>query len=485
MSLDRIPDLPGARRWFGHLPEVRSDRMGFVRRIAADGRPFLRLRAPFGQLALINDPALVQEVFVEKVRSFAKAAMTRFSIYPLAGEGLFSSDGELWRKQRKLMAPLFHPTQVDSYAGDMVECARRALARFHDGEMAIARETTRITMSVAGKTLFDADTFDEADALGAALTVALDWGSENAGSPLAIGHIVARRTLLDLRAALARRFGEAARVPSAIGALADRLHGPLFLPGGSGAALRDALRVLDDRVARMIADRRRAPGTRRDLLSKLLEARDEDDGSAMSDRQVRDEVLTLFVAGHETTATSLAWALYELAGNPDLYAKAEAEADALRGDPTLEDLPRLPLLLRVFKEALRKYPPVYLVGRDAITDVEIGGVGIPKDTNLTLSTYSLHHRRDLWPEPDRFDPDRFLPEREAARSRFAYLPFGAGPRICIGYPFAFMEGQLVLAAMLRRARYSRVAEVAPEPSATLRPKGDMPMRVRLRAAAAR
>lgn len=476
MSLDLIPELPGAHRFLGHVPEVRNERMGFVRRVASDGRPFLRLRAPFGNIAMINDPALVQEVFVEKVKSFAKAAMTRFTIYPLAGEGLFSSDGELWRKQRKLMAPLFHPAQVERYAGDMVACAKRALDRFQDGPTHIARETTRITMAIAGKTLFDSDTFDQADALGDALTIALDWGSEHAASPLAIGHIVARRTLLALR----DRTTALGPVSRTLGAVAERLHGPLFTPGPSGAALKEALVVLDERVARMIADRRAKPGAHRDLLARLLEAHDEDDGTRMTDRQVRDEVLTLFVAGHETTATALAWALYELAGDPALYAAAEAEADALGGDPTLEDLPKLPLLLRVFKESLRKYPPVYLIGRDVISDVEIGGFALPKDMNVTLSPYSLHHREDLWPDPARFDPDRFLPEQEAARSRFAYLPFGAGPRICIGYQFAFMEGQLVLAAMLRRARYARMGAVEIEPSATLRPREDMQMRVALR-----
>ena len=477
MSLDQVPELPGAHRWLGHLPEVRNDRMSFVRRIAADGRPMLRLRAPFGRLTVINDPALVQEVFVEKVKSFSKAAMTRFTIYPLAGEGLFTSDGELWRKQRKLMAPLFHPAQVDRYADDMVACARRALDGFRDGMLPIARETTKITMAIAGRTLFDADTFDEADALGEALTVALDWSSEHAGSWLSIGHIVGRQTLLAMRDALGDRAG---RVSRALDSAADKLHGPVVYPGKSGVALRGALGVLEDRVARMIADRRRDPGTKTDLLSRLLEARDEDDGSRMTDRQVRDEILTLFVAGHETTATALAWALYELAGNPALYAQAQAEADALGGDPTLDDLPKLGLLLRVFKESLRKYPPVYLTGRDVLADVEIGGVLLPKQSNVTLSAFSLHHRRDLWPDPETFDPDRFLPEREAARSRFAYLPFGAGPRICIGYQFAFMEGQLVLAAMLRRARFERTTACEIEPSATLRPRGDMPMRVTLR-----
>jgi cytochrome P450 len=263
---------------------------------------------------------------------------------------------------------------------------------------------------------------------------------------------------------------------------AERLHGPTFLPGAEGEALRRALAVLDERVGRMI-DARRARGLERpDLLTRLLAARD-DDGEPMSDRQVRDEVLTLFIAGHETTAAALAWALYELARAPSLYEAVEAEADALSGPPGAGDLPRLALATRVFKEALRKYPPVYLVGRDAVADTELAGARIPRDTNVSFSPYSLHFRPDLWPEPARFEPARFTPEAEAARHRYAYLPFGAGPRVCIGMGFALLEGPLVLATMLRHARFEALGPDEPvASSATLRPRRGVPMRVRLRRA---
>jgi cytochrome P450 len=210
-----------------------------------------------------------------------------------------------------------------------------------------------------------------------------------------------------------------------------------------------------------------------------LHARD-DDGAAMSTKQVRDEILTLFIAGHETTASGLAWALYLLAKHPAALAQAVAEADALPGPGVgFDDLHALPFLLQVFKESLRMYAPIYLFGRQAMEDVTVGGYEIPCGKIVLISPYAVHHRADLWPDPDRFDPSRFLPEAEQVRSREAYLPFSGGTRTCIGNHFALMEGPIVLATLLRRMRFELAAGtvVTPEASATLRPAGGIPMRV--------
>ena len=225
--------------------------------------------------------------------------------------------------------------------------------------------------------------------------------------------------------------------------------------------------------------RRAAADHAPDLLSRLLAARD-DEGGRMSDKQVRDEVLTLFVAGHETTATALAWSIHCLCNHPEIAEAVQREADALPGPPTFADLPRLPLALRVFKEALRLYPPVYFFGRQAIEPVTVDGVSLPRDTVVLIAPHALHRRPELYPDPERFDPDRFLPEREAARPKLAWLPFGAGPRVCIGNHFAMMEGQLVLAELLRHARFEAIGVDTPDPGATLRPSSGMKMRVRLR-----
>ena len=202
----------------------------------------------------------------------------------------------------------------------------------------------------------------------------------------------------------------------------------------------------------------------------------------MSDKQVRDEILTLFIAGHETTASGLAWALYLLARHPEAYDQAQREADALTGDRVaLDDLERLPYCLKVFKESLRMYAPIYLFGRQAMEPVTVDGYELPTGTIVLICPYAMHHRADLWPEPHRFDPERFTPEAEQARPREAYLPFSGGPRTCIGNHFALMEGPIVLATLLRRMQFSfEGREVIPEASATLRPTGGIPMQVRRR-----
>jgi cytochrome P450 len=225
----------------------------------------------------------------------------------------------------------------------------------------------------------------------------------------------------------------------------------------------------------MIEQRRRIPG-HDDLLTLLLEARDED-GTVMTDRQVRDEVLTLFVAGHETTATGLAWTIYFACKDPVVYRALEREADAVGDQPSVGDLPALGLCLRAFKEALRLMPPVYVFGRDSVERVTLGEYDLDPRTNVLLAPWVLHHSPRLYPDPDRFDPDRFLPEAEAARHRYAYLPFGAGPRVCLGIHFAYMEAQLVLAALLRRHRFELLEDDAPEPGATLRPRVGVKVRV--------
>jgi cytochrome P450 len=478
MNFDSAPIAPGGDGLMGHNAAFRNHRMRTLRAIAGAPHPLMRLRIPFPgvRAVAVNDPDVVQELLVEKAKSFNKSDMLRFALWNLAGEGLFTSNGELWRRQRKLLAPLFTPRALEAYAGDMVECAERTVAAWKDGQtFSLLHETTRLTMGVAAKTLFDADTFSDADQIGQALTVALDWTGWIMARPSAVAHVMARRALAQMarrsRGALQKRLEGAGR----------RLQGPLALVGERGRGLATAIAFLDDHVQKMIDERRGRPSTARaDLLTRLLQARD-DDGAAMSDRQVRDEVLTLFVAGHETTATSLAWTLYYACRDPALYAAMEREVDAVGDAPTASDLPRLELCLRAFKEALRIAPPVYVFGRDSREEVMIGGYDLPLPTNVMVSPWALHHSRRSWTDPERFDPDRFLPEAEAARHRYAYLPFGAGPRVCLGNHFAYMEAQLALAVLLRRYRFELRGEDEPDPGATLRPKHGVQVCVRRRA----
>ena len=471
-----ISAIPSMGSGLQQMRAMRGDRIRELRRFNVERGDIGRVSFLFGDIVLVNSPELVHEALVVRARAFEKSPVLRSALHPLVGQGLFTSEGELWRGQRRLMAPMFQHATIERFAADMTACAERAVACWQSGQVIdAARETTRITMAIAGKTLFDADTFEEADELGSALTVALEWaGTESSSLTL----IVQARANVGL-GRLADRLPE--RLAGVTRGLAERAIVPILWPTARTRALKAALAVLEARVAQMIAQRRADPAGHRDLLGLLLAARD-DDGSAMSDRQVRDEVLTLFVAGHETTASALAWALMLLAQHPEVYARLRDEVDALGRVPAFADLPRLSLAARVFKESLRLYPAVYLFGRVAMTEVEIGGYRLPKGTIVLVSPYAIQRRPEVWSEPDRFDPDRFLPEREAARERTAFIPFSAGPRTCIGNHFALMEGPLVLATLLHHADFELVDArgATPEPMATLRPKGGIPMRVSLR-----
>jgi cytochrome P450 len=479
-------DVPVIGNGFRQVRTMQRDRVGALHRFNREVGDIGRFSF-FGDVVLVNTPELAHDVLVTRARSFEKSPILRGALHPLVGQGLFTSDGELWRKQRRLMAPLFHASVLGSFAADMAAATERAAEGLRDGETVdAARETTRITMAIAGRTLFGIDTFAETDELGAALTYALDWAGEQSSSLTLVVQARVSVGLSRVAEHLPRPWRERTQ------ALSESAVIPIRWPGSRSRRLRSALAVLDARVSRMIEDRRAAPGgssppfaphphRRHDVLSLLLSARDED-GGAMSDKQVRDEVLTLFVAGHETTANALAWALCLLAQHPSVLARLQAEADALGRTPTVDDLPRLPLALQVFKESMRLYPPVYLFGRVATTEVDVGPFRLPRGTIVLVSPFALHRNPSLWTDPERFDPERFRAEEEAKRHRCTFIPFGAGPRTCIGLSFALMEGPIVLATLLRRATFELVDPrgAEPEPSATLRPRGGLPMRVRLR-----
>lgn len=476
MRFDDIPLLDGGDALLGHMRHLSSGRLELMAHAARTQLDLVRIRFPAQTVVAANGPEVVREVLVSKARNFEKSPMLRTSLYPLAGDGLFTSEGSLWRRQRKLMSPMFRVRDLGTYADAMAACAERTAATWRDGEVVdIARETTRIAMSIAGKTLFDADTFSHADELGDALTTALDWVNGQLGSPLLIAQARSKTALM-----IASHH-----VPPPLSLLLKRaseaLHRPLIVPGAAARELRNALDVLERHVADMIAVRRADTNPRTDLLTQLLHARGED-GAQMDDKQVRDEILTLFIAGHETTASGLAWSLYLLARDEAAYRTATAEARALpSGRVGLDALAQLPYCLKVFKEALRMYAPIYLFGRQAIAPTSLGGYDVPRGKIVLLSPYAMHHRADLWPDPARFDPNRFDPEAEQARPREAYMPFSGGPRTCIGNHFALMEGPIVLATLLRHAKLTLDDHepVVPEASATLRPKDGIPMRVTL------
>jgi|SRR6266487_560658 len=384
---------------------------------------------------LFNKAEQVQSVLVEHAYDFSKGRLIHQAF---GGNGLFVSEGEFHRRQRKLMAPVFQPRQIAGYADTIAAYGERLQQEWGDGAVIdLNRQMIGLTMSVIGKVLFDADVFNETDGLGAAMAVVFEY---------------------------------------TVHKISSLFTPPLSWPTPRNLRMRAAMRVEQERVQLMIDERRRSMTERSDFLSILLHAKDED-GRAMSDQQLMDECLTLFSAGHETTAAALSWVWYFLCQYPDTYQKVQQEVDhVLQGrTPTYDDLVRLPYCLQVFKETMRLYPPAAGIVREALHTIEIDGYQVPRGCNVILSPYTLHRKPEYFPDPETFDPGRFTPEREKQLPRYAYIPFGAGPRICIGNHFALMEGQLLIATLAQRVTFTLLPGQTIEPDTlhnlALRPGG--------------
>jgi len=439
-----IPYLPGLPL-VGNLLAFNTDRLGFLLRIAREcgdvgGFHF----GPF-PVVFFSSSEHVQSILVEHAGDFQKGEALRQAFRPVIGNGLFISEGELHRRQRKRMAPIFQPRQIKNYANAMVSYGERLQETWQDGAVVdVEQAMTQLTMSIIGKVLFDEDVFSEADELGAAMKTALEYVNVAASTPLSL---------------------------------------PFSWPLPRNLRTRAALTVLNARIQAMIETRRAYPGAKEDCLSLLLQAKDED-GNPMSDQQLFDEAVTLFGAGHETTATALTWAWYLLATHAEVYAAVRREVDHVLGgrSPTYDDLASLPYTLQVLKETLRLYPPAYGTSRVALREVVVDGYRIHKGQTVVIAPYVIHRRPDYFPDPDHFDPERFAPERERQLPRYAFLPFGAGPRICIGNHFALMEGHLLLATLAQRVVFELAPgqQVEPDPKVTIRPRSGIRMVVHRR-----
>ena len=430
----------------GNLPDFRKDRLSLLQRMAREGDVCGMHFGPFSGI-LFNTPEQVRSILVDHAYDFDKGVAVHKLLRPLFGDGIFSSEGDFHRHQRKLMSPPFQPRHIASYADLMGYYGEQIQQTWPDGSVIdVNRQMTNLTMSIIGKALFDADIFTETDELGAAMTVVMEYATQ------------ASSTLLPA---------------------------PYRWQTPRNRRTHKAVQVLRTRIGRFIDERRNHPAERNDFLSILLRARDED-GHPMSDEQVMAECLTLFLAGHETTATALSWTWYLLCQHQESYRQVQQEVDrVLQGrTPTSADLARLPYCLQVFKEAMRLYPPAYAFARQALREVEIDGYRVPKGYVVLLAPYTLHRREDAFPEPETFDPERFTPEREKHLPRYAYLPFGAGPRICLGMYFAMMEGHLLLATLAQRISFALVPGQTVEPDSVhhvaLRPAGAVHVTVKKR-----
>ncbi len=471
MQLRDVPRVVG-HPLSGNASRLQYDPISLFTEVARTQGDIARLNFFGWDTLFVNSAPLLQEVLVEKANRFPKDFAFRILFHPTIGNGLFTSIGEMWRRQRKLVAPKFQPQQVARYAEVMPGFALRASELWREGaEIDAHREIHRIALGITGKTMFDEDGFEGSHALGNALKDASAWVDAQGVNATLIARVLALRLL--------------ARLPPTERRLAvdDFFFRPPRIPIGKNRPFLRAMRTITSRFDTMIAERKDTPGKRKDLLATLVEMRDEA-GEPMSDRQIMDEALTMFAAGTETTSNSITWLLYLLTQHPEVRERVEHEIDRL-GDrePTYEDLPRLTYLNQVFKETLRLYPASAVLSREAGEGAEVAGMKLPRHFMIFVSPYTIQRHPDLWPDPEKFDPMRFTPEAERSRPRIGWIPFGAGPRVCIGNHFALMEAQLVLATILRRFRLElrpgHQVGIAPFP--TIHPRGGLPMIVRRRA----
>jgi cytochrome P450 len=393
---------------------------------------------------LVYHPDAIEELLVARNRDFIKSPGVRL-LQPLVGEGLFLAEGESWLRQRRLLQPAFHRQRIVGYGEVMAALADRHLAGWKPGDVVeIHGEMMALTLAIVAKTLLDADVSGDAhDAIQAANILMADFGAR-----LQSFNVI-----------------------------------PFWMPTPRNVRSRRAIRRLDALIQRIIAERRARGGDRGDLLSMLLDAQDADDGSRMTSRQVRDEVITMFLAGHETTAVALSWTWYLLAQHPEVEARlAEELRDVLAGRaPTVADLPRLRYAAMVVTESMRLYPPAYGLGRQAARATEIAGQPVAAGAIVIAPTWVVHRDRRWFEEPLAFRPERWAGDLAQRLPRFAYLPFGGGPRQCIGSSFAQMEAVLLLAAIAARVRLTLLPgqRIAPRPYVTIRPEPGI--RVRLSA----
>ena len=432
-SITRPPG-PEPHFLIGNFPLGSPDPLAVFSGWAREFGDIFYYRAGWIHVYFLNSPELIESVLVTNQQNFRKDRVIQNSRWFL-GQGLLTSEGGEWLRQRRLSQPAFHRERLALYARIINGCAEEMLDSWKDGENRdVHQEMMQLTLRVVAKVLFSVDVKQESGEVAAALN-------------LLMKHSSGARMLL----------------PPWV----------RYLPLPFLIRVRRAVRQLDDVVYRIIRERRRSENDNGDLLSMLMSARDED-GSRMTDRQLRDEVMTFLLAGHETTALSLSWAWYLLSENPEAENKLHHElARVLDGkNPSFEDLPRLCYTEAVVKESVRLYPPAWSLARTAAEDFGIGGYLVPAGSNVVMSQWIMHRDPRFFPSPEQFDPGRWFEEHTQRLPRFAYFPFGGGPRYCVGASFAMMEATLLLAAIAQRFRLRMVPghKVVPVPSITLRPK---------------
>lgn len=442
-SADKIPSLP-AYPLVGHIPLLRRDMLGTLYKGFQQGGDIMRYKLGPITVYAVSHPDLAQQVLVREKHIFRKMSRPngkKTGLQLVLGNGLLTNpDPETWLVQRRMMQPMFHRKVIAEMGTTMTDATLSMFERWRGHytpttPMNFSAEMSAVTLDIINRTMFGADVIGDAGKVGEAVQVA--------------GHYVAAR----------------ATNPFSL---------PPHFPTPANNHFWRTQQAMDAIIYGLIEQRRASGETRGDLLDMLLSARDEDTGEGMSDQQLRDEVKTIFAAGHETTSNALSWTWYLLAQHPDTLALLQAEVDRVVGErlPTMADLPNLPYTLAVLEEAMRLYPPAPITFRLGTAPATLGGYTMPAGAPVIISIYNIHHHADFWEQPEAFQPERFI---NGSYDKTAYLPFGAGQRMCIGNQFALVEGQLLLALMAQHYTFSLVANrpVTPELAVTLRPKGGL------------
>ncbi|MEM7333280.1 MAG: cytochrome P450 [Chloroflexota bacterium] len=433
-----------------NIGKLRGDRMGIFLRLVEQYGDATAVQLGPVLLHVFNHPSQAQHILQWNQKNYIKDRLVTAPVEIFSGRTMFTSDGQSWLQKRRLMSPAFHRRRLANFGAISASAAARLLERWRQEgtqpyDMQV--EMARVTLEVVGLALFSIDLTDEATELGAAFMEGNDYIIYRIDVPFAP---------------------------------------PIWAPTKRNKRFVAAKTAVDDFLYDLI-EARSKPGAnddKNDLLAMILDARDEETGEGMPQAQVRNELVSLFSAGHDTTASTLMWTLYLLSQHPDVEAKLQAEVDAVLGDRlvTFDDLPQLIYTRQVIDESLRLYPPAWALTRTAVSDDNVAGWHVPAGKQVTLSVAAMHRHPDFWEDPDRFIPERFEPEQAKKRHKFAYIPFGGGPRMCIGFNFALTEATLILATLIRQAKFRLVPghPVETKTVVGLHARHGMPMTVKWR-----
>lgn len=434
------------REKFQRISAARSEPLNyFLRGLEFDGISYMSFPVVGGNY-FVTEPDLVRDVLVKRAKLFQRHERYTEPLKRVVGNGILSTDGKGWLQQRRLIQPAFHRKRIASYADMMTNATLEMMAQWQTDETRdINADMMGMTLMIVARTLFGAETGNSVETVAHAVDAGLRALHQQTSSPVPL---------------------------------------PAWVPTPNNQRMKAAVRTLDDILLPIIQARRSADEDTGDLLSMLLQAVDEEDGSGMSDQQLRDELMTMFLAGHETTSNAMTWAWVLLSQHPDSLHKLHHEIDTVLAGraPTLADLGQMPYGEKVIKETMRLYPPAWMIIRTPIEDMTLGGYQMDKGSGVFISPYVMHRNPKFFPEPERFDPERFSAENEAALPRNAYMPFGDGPHICIGNTFAMMEARLILATVAQQFTLDLLPnqDLQAEAVVTLRPKNAIQMHVRRR-----